>query len=242
MAASARGGDLSARGFVDDVPDSLRYSASQREEWEATGMICTRIPTGARVLDVGCGTGSISSLLIAECKADLVGIEPDPDRAAACRERGLNVSCGYYDDETADSLGAFDVILFADVLEHVADPASLLERAARHLTPTGRVVVSVPNIAHWTVRRSLLFGRFDYQPIGIMDATHLRWFTSRTITRVMASVNLSIVDHDWSNGAWMTVYHRLPAASRARWIRRLVRQWPDLFGCQHIVTAQRSSR
>ncbi len=88
-------------------------------------MICARIPIGARVLDVGCGTGSISSLIAAECQARVVGIEPDPERAAACRARGLQVVCGYLDDDTAESLGTFDVILFADVLEHVPDPASL---------------------------------------------------------------------------------------------------------------------
>ena len=238
MVASARGGDLSARGFVDSLPDPLRYSASQRAAWEATGMICDRIPVGARVLDVGCGTGSISSLIVSECQAELIGIEPDPERANACRALGLNVVCGYYDDETEASLGAFDVILFADVLEHVADPVSLLERAARHLTPTGRVLVSVPNIAHWTVRLALLFGRFNYQSIGIMDATHLRWFTSRTVSRVMSSAGLSIVDRDWTSGAWMNVYYRLPRVIRARSIRHLVRLLPNLFGCQHIVTAR----
>ena len=242
MAASARGGDLSTRGFVDDVPDSLRYAASTRQQWETTGMICARIPTGARVLDVGCGTGSISSLIAAECQARVVGIEPDPDRADACRARGLNVVCGYLDDETAELLGEFDVILFADVLEHVADPASLLERAARCLTPTGEILVSVPNVAHWTVRLDILRGKFDYSSIGIMDATHLRWFTSRTISRVLAAAGLSIVNHDMTSGAWMHSYHYVPASLRDRWVRSLVRARPNLFGCQHIVTARRILR
>lgn len=239
MAGSARGGDLSARGFVSEMPDSLRYAASTRVTFEATGMICSRVPRGSRVLDVGCGTGSISSLIIAECGAELVGIEPDPDRAAACRDRGMEVVCGYFDDETADRLGNFDIIMFADVLEHVPDPVSLLERAAKHLTPNGRVLVSVPNVAHWTVRWALLRGRFDYQPIGIMDATHLRWFTSRTIERVLTAAGLSVEDHDRTSGAWMYVYRHFPARFRARWVRALVRFAPDLFGCQHIVSARR---
>ena len=192
MAGSSRGGDLSTRGFVDEIPDALRYAASTRTAWEATGMICSRVPVGSRVLDVGCGTGSISSLVIAECEATLVGIEPDPERAAACQARGMEVVCGYFDDATATALGNFDVIIFADVLEHVPDPTSLLERAARHLTPNGRVLVSVPNVGHWTVRLDLLAGNFDYESMGIMDATHLRWFTSKTIERVIRSMELDL--------------------------------------------------
>ena len=241
MAGSSRGGDLSTRGFVDEMPDPLRYSASTRTEWEATGMICSRIPSGSRVLDVGCGTGSISSLVIAECAATLVGIEPDPERAAVCQARGMDVVCGYFDDATATALGEFDVIMFADVLEHVPDPTSLLERAARHLTPRGRVLVSVPNIGHWTVRARLLAGNFDYQPMGIMDATHLRWFTSRTIESVIRAAGLQVVEHDFTSGAWMSEYRRIPESVRSGLLRRAVRTVPGLFGCQHIVTAQRAS-
>lgn len=241
MVGNSRGGDLSARGFVDEMPDPLRYSASTRTEWETTGMFCSRIPHGSRVLDVGCGTGSISSLIVAECGASLVGIEPDPERAEAARARGLDIVCGYFDDATATSIGDFDVIMFADVLEHLPDPTSLLERAARHLTPQGRVLISVPNVGHWTVRLRLLAGNFDYQPIGIMDATHLRWFTSRTIASVVRAAGLRIAEHDYTSGAWMGEYSRIPESFRAGLLRRAVRTVPGLFGCQHIITAQRAS-
>ncbi len=230
--------DLGTRGFLDKKPDALRYAASTRMRWEATGMICDRISSGARVLDIGCGTGSISSLVVSECHVDLVGVEPDSRRAAACRERGLLVECGYYDEAMAEALGAFDVIMFADVLEHLADPSSLLELASRHLKADGVILASIPNIAHWTVRLQLLFGRFDYVPSGIMDATHLRWFTTRTIKRVFSSVGLEVVDHDWTSGAWMSQYHRVPLWLRTPILRRLVRLIPGFFACQHIVTAK----
>ncbi len=233
--------DMSTRGFVTEMPDSLRYAASTRVEFEVTGMMCARIPRSSRVLDIGCGTGSISSLVIAECNAKLVGIEPDPDRAEACRSRGIATVCGYYNDQTADELGAFDVIMFADVLEHVPDPVSLLERAAQHLTRTGCVIVSVPNVAHWTIRWSLLRGRFDYQPTGIMDATHLRWFTSRTADQVIAAAGLSVVEHDWTSGSWMSAYRRIPKRFRRVLLRALVRLAPHAFGCQHVVTARRAT-
>lgn len=235
--------DWSARGFVDASPDPLRYSASARAQWETTGYLCERVPNGARVLDIGCGTGSVSQLIKQECNADVVGIEPDSRRAEACHKRGLTVECGYYDEERARRLGEFDVILFVDVLEHVPDPVALLELARCYLKPGGRIIASIPNVAHWTVRLALLRGEFRYAPMGIMDATHLRWFTIDTIRRVFHAARLQITEYDWSSGEWLDVYkHRpwtfIPANRRAGALRRLVRARPGLFACQHVVTAQ----
>ena len=234
-------GDSGVRGFLDCAPDPLRYSAATRVPGEATGMLCDRIPRGSRVLDIGCGTGSISMLIREECSAEVVGIEPDAARAEACARRGLNVRCGLWDHAAASELGKFDVVMFADVIEHVQDPVALLELAASALTPRGIVVVSTPNVAHWTLRLALLRGRFDYAPIGIMDATHLRWFTRKTLHRVLRAAGLEVVDHDWTNGAWMDCYSGgLTRVARGR-LRTLVKIAPDLFGCQHIVVATRST-
>jgi methionine biosynthesis protein MetW len=228
-------GDLGVRGFLDTIPDPLRYSAATRVAGEATGMICDRVPTGSRVLDVGCGTGSISSLIHRECEAKVVGIEPDPVRAAASAKLGIETHCGLLDRSLSEKLGWFDVVLFADVIEHVQDPVALLEIGVSLLKPDGLVIVSTPNIAHWSIRTALLAGRFDYQPYGIMDATHLRWFTNLTIRRVFAASGLRVVSHDWTSGAWMDCYSGVIGSLVAQRLRRLVRLAPGLFGCQHIV-------
>jgi len=76
---------------------------------------------------------------------------------------------------------AFDGVVFKDVLEHVADPAALLRDARSLLRPGGRVIASIPNVAHWTVRLRLLFGHFDYTPTGLLDATHLRFFMEASV-------------------------------------------------------------
>lgn len=237
--SSIHGGHDGTRGFLNCQPDSLRYSASVRTIWETTGMLCDRIPAGARVLDIGCGTGSISSMIARECQAVVSAVEPNAERAEAARSRGIAVTCGVYNEESAEALGEFDVIMFADVLEHVSDPVSLLELASKHLAAGGVILASIPNVAHWTVRVRLALGNFDYQPLGIMDATHLRWFTTRTVRRVFAAAGLRVTDHDWTSGSWMPEYSVLRFSERLRrlGLRRLVRAFPDLFGCQHIVTA-----
>jgi 2-polyprenyl-3-methyl-5-hydroxy-6-metoxy-1,4-benzoquinol methylase len=86
----------------------------------------------------------------------------------------------------------FDIILFADVLEHTPDPLSVLIFYLRFLRPGGRIVVSLPNVACWDRRLALLFGHFDYADSGIMDRTHLRFFTFSTAQALLREAGLAI--------------------------------------------------
>jgi len=86
----------------------------------------------------------------------------------------------------------FDCIIFADVLEHLRDPETVLKRAMSALRPTGQVVISVPNVANIVVRLSLLFGRFNYAERGILDRTHLRFFTLATLQRMVNNCALRV--------------------------------------------------
>lgn len=231
------------RGLTSGVVDPLRYDGHAVDPHESSGLICEMVPVGARVLDVGCGTGSMSRL-IRDCRqATIQGIEPNPERARAAAERGIDVRVGLLDATTAAELGPFDVVLFGDVLEHVTDPAALLDVAKLALRPGGIVIASSPNVAHWTVRWNLLRGRFDYQPLGIMDATHLRWFTQSTFRSLFAAAGFVIEQYAASAGTWMPEYKScfpwrwIRPSWRAAMISFGARRWPGLFGCQHVLKA-----
>src|SRR5205823_7166679 len=88
--------------------------------------------------------------------------------------------------------GGFDAIVCADVLEHLRDPAAALAAVRHALAPDGEVVISIPNVAHLWVRLSLLAGRFDYAERGILDRTHLRFFTRRTLLALLARAGLAV--------------------------------------------------
>lgn len=88
----------------------------------------------------------------------------------------------------------FDVIAFGDVLEHLRDPEGALVKMRGLLTPEGYVVASIPNVAHRSVRLSLLFGEFNYADAGLLDRTHLRFFTRKTIELMMAEAGFRIVE------------------------------------------------
>ena len=223
--------------------DPLRYDGHTAAPQEVARMLADLVPAGSRVLDVGCGTGSVTQIIADTRDAKVIGIEPNPSRAAVARARGLEVHEGQLTTEAIERFHQFDVVMFADVLEHTADPGSLLQLARRALLPGGKVIASVPNVAHWSVRIDLLRGRFNYEPVGIRDATHLRWFTAASVQLLFESNGLRVLSLQQTAGVDLPDYANrrpwrwLSRARRDPIIRRLARQLPLLFGCQHIVHA-----
>jgi len=223
--------------------DPSRYDVLIDAPQEVARMLADLVPVGSRVLDIGCGTGSVSHMIADTRNAKIIGIEPNSHRAAVARARGLEVYEEPFTPVIVERLEPFDVILFADVLEHIADPGSFLQLAHRALLPGGRVVASVPNVAHWSVRLDLLRGRFEYQPAGIRDSTHLRWFTADTVRSLFETNGLRVISLQHTAGVGLPDYeNRRPwrwigRGRRDPLIRALARRLPLLFGCQHIIHA-----
>ena len=233
-------------GFLAAPADPLRYDGHTYHRYEVVGRLCSLVPAGARVLDVGCGTGSVSRLVAERSKGDFLGIEPNPERAETARQRGLKVLNGYLTPEVFQEHGKFDVVMFADVLEHLPDPAAIIRIAKAGLNPGGCIIASVPNIAHWTVRFGLFFGRFRYEPTGIMDATHLRWFTRRTLKDFIASEGFCCEEALPTAGVTMNVYNHYPCRIFPRRVRNpIIRAFtlmmPKLMACQFVVKAVKSN-
>jgi methionine biosynthesis protein MetW len=237
--------DQNAAGFLQSAPDPLRYDGDRPlDPDEVPGIVADMIPTGSRVLDIGCGTGSLSRILSDACHAEIVGIEPDPIRAQRATERGVKVYVGPLTPELICQIGSSDIVLLADVLEHLPNPQAMLVLAREALRPRGAVIVSVPNVAHWSVRADLIHGRFRYQPWGIMDATHLRWFTVETAKSLLASAGFNVVEYRATAGiGLLDNYGRaplrwLPPTFRNRLLQLGCRHWPTLFGSQHVLKAE----
>lgn len=154
------------------------------------------VEPGSRVLELGPATGYMSRAFVGR-GCSVVGIEFDPgmaQRAAAACER---VIIGDLDQlDLASELGddRFDAIVSADVIEHLKDPLGALRRLRPFLKEGGRFVISLPNIAHASVRLALLSGRFEYRDRGLLDSTHLRFFTRETFERLLDEADLNLVE------------------------------------------------
>ena len=149
--------------------------------------------TGLRLLDIGFGAGELARRVRERC-AYLAGIELDAEAAAASAH--LFDRCVARDIlESLATMGAppFDVVVAGDVLEHLLDPGAVLDRLRTLVKKDGRLLVSLPNVANVTVRLSLLAGRFEYAPRGILDETHVRFFTRKTGRRLLATHGFTVV-------------------------------------------------
>lgn len=197
---------------------------------------------GRRLLDVGAAGGLLSRPLSARGWR-VTALERD---AAAARE--LDGACERVIVADAEALpplgGPYDAILCGDVLEHLRDPARVLRAAGRELEAGGRVIVSVPNVAHLWTRLSLLAGRFEYADRGILDRTHLRFFTKRTLWELLRAgglrarrwtatpVPLYQVVPERLHGRPLAAVHALSAAAS--------RALPRLLAYQFVVEAERA--
>ena len=193
------------------------------------------MPDGARVLDVGCATGYLAAELVRRgCR--VTGVEADPLAAQRARTHCAAVVVGDVEDpgcrgELAD-LAPFDVVLCGDVLEHLRDPWSALRALAALGT---RVVLSVPNVAHWTGRRALARGRFPYAEHGLFDRTHLRFFTLASARELAEGAGLAVVAERFAS-APVPLQARIPAL---RVFERLaVRARPELFALQVVLVCE----
>jgi SAM-dependent methyltransferase len=146
-----------------------------------------RLPEGAlRVLDVGCGAGGAIGMARARHPGwTLTGIERDPrlaSLAGARCDRVLEGDLARILPELARHGERFDAVVFADILEHLADPFAALRQGRAVAAAGARILVSVPNVGHLSLVRDLLCGRFDPVPAGLADAGHLRWFTRESLS------------------------------------------------------------
>jgi 2-polyprenyl-3-methyl-5-hydroxy-6-metoxy-1,4-benzoquinol methylase len=154
--------------------------------------------TGLRVLDVGCGFATTSER-IQKLGNEVTGIE---ESAEACGVAAKRIAHVVQADLQSADLGdaRFDVLIFADVLEHLAWPVGMLKRSLRWLAPGGSVIVSLPNVGLWSVRLAHLFGRWEYEETGVLDRTHLRFFTRRSARWLLGETGLKVVKTTYNPG------------------------------------------
>jgi 2-polyprenyl-3-methyl-5-hydroxy-6-metoxy-1,4-benzoquinol methylase len=210
--------------------------------YSSHGRILASLGTGEgrTCLDVGCASGYLAGELTA-AGWNVVGIEPDATAAEAAQANCAEVRVASIDDVDFSTLPRYDAVVFGDVLEHLARPEPVLESATRHLAAGGVVVISVPNVANVLVRLGLLVGRFDYADRGILDRTHLRFFTRRTLVEFVHGCGLTI---ESLVATPVPVEEVFTGLRGRRWalapLRAVTRVRPTLFGYQFVATCRRT--
>jgi len=192
---------------------NISYSSHQK--------IVKYIESGTTVLDVGCARGYLGK----ECKNKgcyVAGIEVDKEDASEAGCYIDRVICGdvekIYRNLDFDKL--FDYIIFADILEHLKYPEIILDKFKKFLKPRkGKIIVSLPNVARIDIRLKLLFGMFEYQDGGILDKTHLRFFTLKSARTLISKTGYEIKKEKYAG-----VFNNIV----------LINKFPSLFAVQFI--------
>jgi O-antigen biosynthesis protein len=157
-------------------------------------LIVEFVGRGKRVLDVGCATGDLARVL-AERGCGVTGIEIDPEAARHAEKLCERVVVGDVEDLDLSEMlrdEAFDVIVFGDTLEHFKNPLRTLDRLKPFLRSEGYMVASIPNVAHGSVRLALMQGKFRYSSLGLLDNTHLRFFTRDSVEQLFEDAGFLI--------------------------------------------------
>ena len=190
----------------------------------------------ARVLEVGCGTGSTLRWLKETGRCDeAIGLELFDSAAVVARKFADHVTVGDAERLIGDAfeVASFDLILCLDVLEHMVDPWAFIARAERLLKPGGTLIASIPNVRHLGVLIPLAFaGRWRYQSQGILDRTHLRFFTRESALALLSTERLSVT-------RWL---RNLPPVSRGGLVNMLtLGLMRDLLAVQFLIAARRGT-
>jgi 2-polyprenyl-3-methyl-5-hydroxy-6-metoxy-1,4-benzoquinol methylase len=151
-------------------------------------------PPLGRVLDAGCAEGAGADAMRSQGASHVAGIEVDEAFAAKARERYDEVVCGSLPEALPWPDESFDTVLCYDVLEHLYDPWTAVQRLADLLVPGGRLHLSIPNARAKKVWLPLVLrGRFRYEPEGLMDVTHIRFFARRDAIEMLEAAGLQVV-------------------------------------------------
>lgn len=219
------------------------YQYKLSDPFSSHSVILSLLPErgSGRVLDVGAAHGYLGAALEGR-GFRVTGIEGDPTLAQAAAAHCSEVFHSNLDGPLPELSGSFDFILYGDVLEHLKDPLRVLRAFNCVLQRNGMVIISVPNVANIYVRLQLMMGRFERADRGILDRTHLHFYTRKSFLQLIDDAGLEV-----ANLAAAPI--PLPLIVPERWQGRIfaaihqfnawmARRWPTLFGYQFVAVTR----
>lgn len=188
------------------------------------------VPLGSECLDIGCWTGNLGKLLIEKKNCIVDGLDFKSDVLESAQKNGyrktflINLNSEHCDLTVINK--KYQVVIFADVLEHLLHPVMVLSHLKDYITPHGKVIISLPNVAFILNRIQLLLGHWNYKDYGILDKTHLRFYTIQSAVKMVESSGLRIEE--------VKPYNQFGVL---RYIKPLDTLFPTLLAYQMLIVA-----
>ena len=208
-----------------------KYNLINTNPYGVHQKIIELIGKNKKVLDVGCFEGILSEKM-KQNNCTVVGVEIDVDAAKKAKTYCEELIIG---DVEMIQLNPkfenyFDIIVFADILEHLTNPLAVLKRFKRYLNDDGYVIISLPNIANWKIRLQLLLGNFEYDDYGILDSGHLRFFNEKNTKKMIRDAGFKISKFDLTVGdvkRFSNIFYSMGMI------------WPNMLAFQFLIIARK---
>ena len=207
------------------------------------GLSLAMVPKNSRVLDIGCGRALLGRFMQENLGCRVTGVEIDPKLKEIAKKGIGKVIVGDLEDKKIQKIilrqPKFDVIFASAILEHLKHPQIALKQITKSLKKGGIIIISLPNIAHWSIRKALLFGNFNHTPSGILDKSHLKFFTVRTAINFLekdCSLKIEAIHYDFPDVPIVSRLIKLSLGPKTQ--EKIFRLFPNLFAYQILVVAK----
>jgi len=219
----------------------LRYDEFNNNEFESHRLALDFIDKDTTVLDIGCATGYMAKELLLKKNCEVWGVDGDDkalERASRYCKKVFRCNLDEIDKLPAPNK-YFDYVIMLDVVEHLVHPENILAIIKTHLKKGGKVLVSVPNVAHASIRWMMMRGQFQYTETGIMDRTHVHFYTRDSLKKLLIKEGFKVREIIPTNGMCKVPFlckitDRLPVA----WQYRLTCMRSTLFAHQFIAVVK----
>lgn len=226
------------------IQDPLRYKQEIENLDSNTShmQILSMVPDASKVLDIGCACGDLGAYLFKHKHCIIYGMEYDAGSIDVAQKTGAYAHIEQIDLNAFDIIPSsfpkkFDRIIFGDVLEHLNKPEQVLNKFIPALEKNGRMIISLPNIAHGSIAAQILVNKFTYMDYGILDRTHVRFFTSESIASMMAGLGLKILSTTRTIWNLQGLHSYTPAHMLPQSVMEFIAGNPHAYVLQYVFEA-----
>lgn len=208
---------------------SFKYNPLKLDKANIDTLSLGLVGAKSRVLELGCSSGYLGNIMRKDLGCTVIGVEKDAKAARLAKKYLNKVIVGDIENTNIFAQitknGPYDLVFTSAILEHLVNPQKAVLKLSKLLKKSGSFIITLPNIAHWTARKSILFGSFDYQNSGLFDKTHLHFYTLKSARDFLKKCNLNILKEDYEFFG-------------PKFLSPLFRLFPNLFAYQFVFKAK----
>ncbi len=203
------------------------------------------IEENSRVLDIGCAQGYLGEFLRLKKNCEVVGIDYLPEHIEGARQKNVykelfQLDLNNLSDELDKYSSYFDYILMGDILEHLCNPQKLLNQVKNYLKDSGLLIISIPNISHGSILINLMKNKFEYTLTGLLDNTHIRFFTLESFVEILNKENFEILSLNACLKSPLETEQKTSIEGIPKSVIKFLVQNPNTFCYQYIFIIKNS--